>query len=306
MRIQPEVLSALAEGRPVVALESTIIAHGMPYPRNLETALLVEKTVREHGAVPATIGIIAGEPVVGLNPQEIELLATRKGVAKVSKRDLAIVIATKGYGATTVSGTLVLAAQAGIEVFVTGGIGGVHRGAEVTWDVSRDLLELGSQPVTVVSAGAKAILDLDKTLEVLETQGVPVLSYKASGFADFYSRDSGKPVDYVFNAPVEAALVIKAARDFPLTSGILISNPCPEKDALPHEVIDHAIAQAIVEASTRKIRGKALTPFLLGRIGELTGGESLDANVALVLNNAALGADIAVAYAALRKGGRAL
>jgi len=202
MKINPEVAAALKEGKPVVALESTIISHGMPYPRNVETALLVEKTVRENGAVPATMGIIDGEVIIGMNPQEIEAFGKRKGIAKVSKRDLPVVIASKGWGATTVSATILLAKRAGIEVFVTGGIGGVHRGAETSWDVSRDLYELASEPVTVVCAGAKAILDIDKTLEVLETQGVTVLSYQSPTFANFYCRESGKPVDYVFpNSP---------------------------------------------------------------------------------------------------------
>jgi pseudouridylate synthase len=306
MKINPEVQKALAEGKPVVALESTIISHGMPYPKNVETALLVEKTVRENGAVPCTMGIIAGEPIIGMNPEEIELFGKTKGIAKVSKRDLPIVIAAKRWGATTVSGTMLLAAKAGIEVFVTGGIGGVHRGAEETWDVSRDLYELASVPVTVVCAGAKAILDIDKTLEVLETQGVSVLSYQEKDFANFYCRDSGKPVDYVFNTPKEAAEVIKAKRDFGLSGGILIANPVPEEDALSHEYIDSLIAQAVREADEQGIKGKDVTPFLLKRMVELTGGRSLETNIKLVVNNAKLGAQIAKEYALLNKAKKSL
>jgi pseudouridylate synthase len=301
MKINPEVAKALKEGKPVVALESTIISHGMPYPKNVETALLVEKTVRDNGAIPATMGIIAGEPIVGMTPEEIELFGKTKGIAKVSKRDLPIIIASKAWGATTVSATILMAKAAGIEVFVTGGIGGVHRGAETTWDVSRDLYELGAEPVTVVCAGAKAILDIDKTLEVLETQGVSVLSYKAKSFANFYCRESGKPVDYVFNTPKEAAEVIKAKRDFGLSGGILITNPVPEEDALSHEYIDGIINQAVKEAADQGIKGKDVTPYLLKRIVELTGGASLDTNIHLVVNNAALGAQIAKEYALLRK-----
>jgi pseudouridine-5'-phosphate glycosidase len=301
MKMNPEVAKALKEGRPVVALESTIISHGMPYPKNVETALLVEKTVRDNGAIPATMGIIAGEPIVGMTPDEIELFGKTKGIAKVSKRDLPIIIATKAWGATTVSATILMAKAAGIEVFVTGGIGGVHRGASETWDVSRDLYELGAEPVTVVCAGCKAILDIDKTLEVLETQGVSILSYKEKDFANFYCRDSGKPVDYVFETPKQAAEVIKAKRDFGLSGGILIANPVPEEDALSHDYIDSLIDQAVKEAADQGIKGKDVTPYLLKRIVELTGGKSLDTNIHLVVNNAKLGAEIAKEYALLRK-----
>lgn len=301
MKMNPEVAKALKEGRPVVALESTIISHGMPYPKNVETALLVEKTVRDNGAIPATMGIIAGEPIVGMTPDEIELFGKTKGIAKVSKRDLPIIIATKAWGATTVSATILMAKAAGIEVFVTGGIGGVHRGASETWDVSRDLYELGAEPVTVVCAGCKAILDIDKTLEVLETQGVSILSYKEKDFANFYCRDSGKPVDYVFETPKQAAEVIKAKRDFGLSGGILIANPVPEEDALSHDYIDSLIDQAVKEAADQGIKGKDVTPYLLKRIVELTGGKSLDTNIHLVVNNAKLGAEIVKEYALLRK-----
>lgn len=300
MKINPEVKKALVEGKPVVALESTIISHGMPYPKNVETAMLVEKTIREHGATPATMGIIEGEPIVGMSPEEIEEFGKRKGIAKVSKRDLPIVIATKKWGATTVSATILMAKAAGIEIFVTGGIGGVHRGAEVTFDVSRDLYELASEPVTVICAGAKAILDIAKTLEVLETQGVTVLSNKSKDFANFYCEDSGFEADYAFQTPTEAAKIIKAKRDFNLTGGILISNPCPKANALSHEYIDSIINAAVREADNLGIKGKDVTPFLLKRVVDLTDGKSLETNIDLVINNAILGAEIASEYAKLK------
>lgn len=301
MRINPEVKKALEDGRPVVALESTIISHGMPYPRNVETALLVEKTVREHGAIPATMGFIEGEAVVGMSPEEIEVFGKRGGIAKVSKRDIPLVMAKKLWGATTVSATMLLAAKAGIEVFVTGGIGGVHRGAEKTFDVSRDLYELGETPVTVVCAGAKAILDIPKTLEVLESLGVPVLSYKSPDFANFYCLDSGYKSDCEVDSPLEAAKIILEERSFPLKGGILITNPCPKEDALDHSYIDKIIEEAVKEADDEGIKGKDVTPYLLKRIVELTGGKSLETNIHLVLNNAVLGAEIASQYAKLRK-----
>ena len=297
MRIAPEVKQALAEKKAVVALESTIISHGMPYPKNLETAYALEDIIREEGAVPATIGLVEGEIVIGLSHSEIEELAKRKGARKVSKRDLPIVMANGEWGATTVSGTILCASKAGIDVFATGGIGGVHRGAEKTFDVSRDLLELGSEPMLVVCSGAKAILDLPKTIEVLETQGVTVLSYESDSFASFYSRSSGLPVDYVFHDPSEAAKVLKARRDLELTGGILVSNPCPEDMAMDNKAIEKVIEEAIKEADKNEIHGKSLTPFLLSRIAELTKGDSLETNMALVKNNARLGARIAVAYA---------
>ncbi len=300
MKINPEVKKALQEGKPVVALESTIISHGMPYPKNVETAMLVEKTIREHGAIPATMGIIEGEPIVGMSREEIEEFGKRKGIAKVSKRDLPIVIATKKWGATTVSATILMAKAAGIEIFVTGGIGGVHRGAETTFDVSRDLYELASEPVTVICAGAKAILDIAKTLEVLETQGVTVLSNKSKDFANFYCEDSGYEADYAFQTPEEAAKIIKAKRDFDLTGGILISNPCPKENALSHEYVDSIINRAVKEADESGIKGKDVTPFLLKRVVELTGGKSLETNIDLVINNAILGAEIASEYAKLK------
>ena len=295
MRFSPIVEKALKEGKPVVALESTIISHGMPYPKNVETARAVEKTVRDNGAIPATIGIIEGEVVIGMTDEEIEEFGKRKGVAKVSKRDLPIVIAKKMWGATTVSATMLCAEKAGIPIFVTGGIGGVHRGAESTFDISRDLKELGSCDVTVICSGAKAILDIPKTLEYLETEGVTVLSNKAKTFANFYSVSSSDPVDYAFETPEEAASIIAAKKKFNLAGGILISNPVPEEFALPHEYIDSIVDQAVKEAEEQGIRGKDSTPFLLKRIVELSGGKSLDSNIHLVINNAVLGAKIAVA-----------
>lgn len=300
MRYSDEVEKAKAEGRPIVSLESTIISHGMPYPKNKETALALEAIIREEGAVPATIGIIDGEIVIGMNEEEIEAFSTRKGIRKVSKRDLPIVMARKEWGATTVSATILCSAMAGIDIFATGGIGGVHRGAEKTWDVSRDLYELGSEPMMVICSGAKAILDLPKTIEVLETQGVSVLSYESETFASFYSRSSGLPVDAVFRDPAEAAAILKAWRDLGLTGGVLVSNPCPEEMALPNEYIEKAIEEAVKEAEEQKITGKALTPFLLSRIATITGGESLETNMALVKNNARLAAKIALSYSKLR------
>ena len=297
MTISKEVQTALKEGCAVVALESTIISHGMPYPKNVQTALLVEKTVREHGAIPATIGIIDGEIVVGMSPEQIEDFGKKKGIAKVSKRDLPIVVAKKLYGATTVSATMLIAKMAGIRLFVTGGIGGVHRGAEKTFDISRDLKELGEVDVTVVCSGAKAILDIPKTLEYLETEGVTVLSYKADKFANFYSLATAAPVDYAFQTPEEAADILDAKRRLGLKGGILISNPVPEEMALPHEYIDSIVDQAVKEAEEQGIKGKDATPFLLKRIVELTGGKSLESNIALVCHNAELGAEIAVALA---------
>ena len=304
MRINLEVAQALAQKKPVVALESTIISHGMPYPRNVETALAVEKTVRDNGAIPATIGIIDGEIVIGMKPEEIEEFGKRKGICKVSKRDLPIVVAKKMWGATTVSASMLCAAMAGIEIFVTGGIGGVHRGAEHTFDISRDLEELGSCPVTVICSGAKAILDIPKTLEYLETKGVTVLSNKEKEFACFYSSSSGCPVDYAFESPEEAASIIKAKKDLNLTGGILISNPVPAEFALPHEFIDSIIDRAVKEAEEQGVKGKDATPFLLKKVVEYSGGKSLDTNIDLVLNNAKLGAKIAVSLAKLEEGGR--
>lgn len=293
MKISKEVEQALKEGRPVVALESTIISHGMPYPKNVETALLVEKTIRENGAIPATIGIIDGEPIVGMSPEEIEEFGKRKGIRKVSRRDLPIVYANKLWGATTVAATMILANQAGIEIFVTGGVGGAHRGAQQTFDISADLEELGKTNVTVVSAGVKAILDLDLTLEILETKGVPVLSYQTDEFADFYTRHSGIKMENVVNSPKEIASIIKAKRENHLDGGMLVANPIPEEFAMDPVVINAAIEKALKMADDAGVKGKDVTPFLLKTIVELTGGDSLESNIKLVLNNAKLGAAIA-------------
>ena len=293
MKISNEVQYALKNNLPVVALESTIISHGMPYPKNVETALLVEKTIRDNGAIPATIGIINGEAIVGMNPEEIEEFGKRKGIKKVSRRDLPIVYAKKLWGATTVAATMILAAQAGIEIFVTGGIGGAHRKANETFDISADLEELGKTNVSVVSAGVKAILDLKLTLEILETKGVPVLSYQTDEFADFYTRHSGIKMENVVNTPLEVAQIIKAKRDNHLDGGVLIANPIPEEDEMDPTIINNAIEVALANAEKDGISGKDITPYLLKTIVELTNGDSLESNIKLVLNNAKLGAKIA-------------
>ena len=293
MKISNEVQHALKNNIPVVALESTIISHGMPYPKNVETALLVEKTIRDNGAIPATIGIIDGEAIVGMNPEEIEEFGKRKGIKKVSRRDLPIVYAKKLWGATTVAATMILAAQAGIEIFVTGGIGGAHRKANETFDISADLEELAKTNVSVVSAGVKAILDLKLTLEILETKGVPVLSYQTDEFADFYTRHSGIKMENVVNTPLEVAQIIKAKRDNHLDGGVLIANPIPEEDEMDPTIINNAIEVALTNAEKDGISGKDITPYLLKTIVELTNGDSLESNIKLVLNNAKLGAKIA-------------
>ena len=293
MKISNEVQYALKNNIPVVALESTIISYGMPYPKNVETALLVEKTIRDNGAIPATIGIINGEAIVGMNPEEIEEFGKRKGIKKVSRRDLPIVYAKKLWGATTVAATMILAAQAGIEIFVTGGIGGAHRKANETFDISADLEELGKTNVSVVSAGVKAILDLKLTLEILETKGVPVLSYQTDEFADFYTRHSGIKMENVVNTPLEVAQIIKAKRDNHLDGWVLIANPIPEEDEMDSTIINNAIEVALANATKDGITGKDITPYLLKTIVELTNGDSLESNIKLVLNNAKLGAKIA-------------
>ena len=300
MKINPEVKKALEENRPVVALESTIISHGMPYPKNVETALKVEQVIRDHGAVPATIGIIDGEPIVGMTPEEIEEFGKRKGVLKVSRRDLPVVYAKKLWGATTVATTMIIANQAGIEVFVTGGIGGVHRGAQETFDISADLQELAKTNVTVVCAGAKAILDLPLTLEYLETMGVPVLGYKTEELPAFYNSHSGLKVDYKVESAQEMAKIIKSKRDNHLVGGILLTNPIPEQYEMPKEVIDNAIATALSKMDKEGVKGKECTPFLLKTIVELTGGDSLESNIKLVLNNAAVGSEVAKEYSKLK------
>ena len=285
--ISPEVQQALAEGKPVVALESTIISHGMPYPKNVETAMLVEKTIRENGAVPATIAIIGGRLKAGLSADEIEYLGkSGRKVAKVSRRDLAAIVARGADGATTVTTTMIIAHMAGIGVFATGGIGGVHRGAETTMDISADLEELGSTPVMVVCAGAKSILDLGLTLEYLETKGVPVIGYGTDELPAFYTRRSGFGVDYRVDSPAELAAMFKAQQELGMKGGMLVTNPIPEQYAMDKEVIDAAIDQAIAESKAQGIHGKETTPFLLARVVELTGGDSLESNIQLVLNNA--------------------
>jgi pseudouridine-5'-phosphate glycosidase len=297
--VTPEVRDALADGRAVVALESTIITHGMPPPANLEMARAVEAIIRGEGAVPATIAVAGGSIRVGLADSELERLAAAKDAAKASRRDLAALLARKGTGGTTVAATMIAAARAGIAIFATGGIGGVHRGAEQTFDVSADLIELGRTPVAVVCAGAKSILDIAKTLEVLETQGVPVLGYRTDDFPAFFARSSGHAVDHRFETPGELAAVIDAQRRLGLETGILIANPIPEADALPADEMEATIASACREAETAGISGKALTPFLLDRINAASGGRSLTANVALVKNNARLAAQVAVELAKL-------
>ena len=298
--INPEVAAALAAGKPVVALESTIISHGMPYPQNVETALAVEQIIRDNGAVPATIAIIGGRLKAGLTPAEIEYFG-KKGTAihKASRRDLAVLCARGEDGATTVTTTMIIAHMAGIKVFATGGIGGVHRGAEVTMDISADMEELGQTPVMVVCAGAKSILDLGLTLEYLETKGVPVIGYGTDELPAFYTRHSGFCVDYRIDTPEELAAAFKASCDLGLKSGMLVTNPIPEEYSMPKAVIDVAIDRAIAECNEQGIHGKATTPFLLARVAELTGGDSLASNIRLVFNNARVAALTAAAYCKL-------
>ena len=296
--ISPEVKAALEAGKPVVALESTIISHGMPYPKNVETALLVEQTLRDNGAVPATIAIIGGRLKAGLSKEEIEYLGkTGRGVAKASRRDLPALVARGADGATTVTTTMIIAHMAGIQVFATGGIGGVHRGAETTMDISADLEELAQTPVMVVCAGAKSILDLGLTLEYLETKGVPVIGYGTEELPAFYTRKSGFGVDYRVDSPEELAAMFAAQRDLGYKGGMLVTNPIPEEYAMPKDVIDAAIEQALRECKEQGVHGKETTPFLLARVVELTGGDSLESNIQLVLNNARVAARTAAALA---------
>lgn len=296
--ISPEVAEALDNGKPVVALESTIISHGMPYPGNVKTALLVEQTIRENGAVPATIAIIGGRLKAGLSEAEIEYLGkSGRNVAKASRRDLAALVARKADGATTVTTTMMIAHMAGIGIFATGGIGGVHRGAETSMDISADLEELGNTPVMVICAGAKSILDLGLTLEYLETKGVPVIGYGTNELPAFYTRHSGFGVDYRADSPAELAAMFTAQRELGLKGGMLVTNPIPEEYSMDKAVIDAAIEQALKEAEEAGIKGKETTPFLLAKVVELTGGDSLDSNIQLVLNNARLAAKTAVELA---------
>lgn len=295
IKVAEEVKRALAEGKAVVALESTIISHGMPYPQNVETALRVEEEVRKSGAVPATIAIIDGVPTVGCNREEIEKLG-KAGltVTKVSRRDIPIVIAKGLNGATTVASTMILAEKAGVKIFATGGIGGVHRGAEKTMDISADLDELSKTNVTVVCAGAKSILDLNLTMEYLETKGVAVIGYGTDELPAFFTRESGIKVGYRMDTPEEIAKSMKAKEDMGLEGGMLVTNPIPEEYSMDAEVIGEAIDKAVKEAEEKGVKGKDITPFLLDKIQKITGGDSLASNIQLVLNNARLASQIAV------------
>lgn len=300
LSISPKVASALKEGKPVVALESTIISHGMPYPQNVETALRVEQTIRENGAVPATIAIIGGRLKAGCTKEEIEYLGKKgQAVIKASRRDVPVLLARKEDGATTVTTTMMIASMAGIRVFATGGIGGVHRGAQQTFDISADLEELSETPVMVICAGAKSILDLGLTLEYLETKGVPVIGYGTDELPAFYTRHSGFGVDYRIDTPEELAAAFNAKQECGLKGGMLVTNPIPEEYSMPKDVIDRAIEQALREADEKGVHGKQCTPFLLARVKDLTGGDSLAANIQLVLNNARLAARTAAALSRL-------
>ncbi|MBV7273528.1 pseudouridine-5'-phosphate glycosidase [Clostridium thailandense] len=291
--IKPEVKKALDEGRPVVALESTIISHGMPYPKNVETAKKVEQILRDKGVMPATIAILDGRLKVGVTDEELERLGKNNNVIKTSRRDIPFIVAKKLDGATTVATTMIIAALAGIKVFATGGIGGVHRGAQETFDISADLEELAHTNVAVVCAGAKSILDLGLTLEYLETNGVPVVGFGTNELPAFYTRKSGFGVDYRIDSAKEVADAIKAKWDLGLNGGMVITNPIPEEDAMDYDVITKAINEAVKEAEEKGIRGKESTPFLLAKIKDITGGDSLESNIKLVYNNAKLAADIA-------------
>lgn len=291
--VEEEIKHALESDQPVVALESTIISHGLPYPRNLETALMAEKLVRDRGAVPATVGILDGAIRVGLKKSELELLAERKDILKVSRKDLSFAVSKRIMGATTVSGTMAVAYMVGVKVFATGGIGGVHRGVERTQDVSADLTELARTPIIVVSAGAKAILDLPKTLEYLETQGVPVVGYRTREFPAFYSRSSGLFLDLSLESPDEIARLYRAHRQLGLEQGVLIANPISAEHQIPREEIQVHLTQALKELDGRGVTGKEVTPFLLSRIVELTGGRSLETNVHLLRSNVGLACEIA-------------
>ena len=289
--VSPEVAQAVADGRPVVALESTIISHGMPYPQNVETALKVEQIIRDNGAVPATIAILGGRLKAGCTREEIEYLGKQgQAVTKASRRDLAVLCARGADGATTVTTTMIIAHLAGIQIFATGGIGGVHRGAETTMDISADLEELGQTPVMVICAGAKSILDLGLTLEYLETKGVPVIGYGTEELPAFYTRTSGFGVDYRLDTPAELAAAFHAQREMGLKGGMLVTNPIPEEYSMDPAVINKAIDQAIAECQAQGVHGKATTPFLLARVKDLTGGDSLGSNIQLVFNNARLAA----------------
>ena len=296
IELHPDVKAALDSNKPVIALESTIISHGMPYPQNIEMAKKVEDIVREGGATPATIAIMDGKIKVGLDEASLEKLGNSEGVAKVSRRDLAEIVATKRIGATTVASTMICAEMAGIKFFVTGGIGGVHRGVEDTMDISADLDELGKTDVAVICAGAKSILDLDRTMEYLETKGVPVIGYKTDVLPAFFTRTSDIKLNTTADSTEEIASIIKAKHDLELAGGTVIANPILESDELPKEYIDKIVLEAVKEAEENGIGGKDSTPFLLGKIVEKTEGKSLDANIKLVYNNAKVGTQIAVDY----------
>ncbi len=293
MDIKPEVEKALEEGTPVVALESTIISHGMPYPKNVETALAVEEVIRKNGAVPATIAIIGGRIKIGITEEEIEYMAKAENVLKVSRRDFPLVISQKLDGATTVAGTMIAANMAGIKVFVTGGIGGVHRGAGESFDISADLEELKMTDVAVVCAGVKSILDIGATLEYLETSGVPVITYGADSFPAFYSRESGFSAECRIDDTEKIASLIRTKDQLGLRGGILIACPIPAEDEIPFDKMDVVIKQALKECEEKGVKGKRITPFLLSKVKDLTEGSSLEANIKLVLNNACIGAQIA-------------
>lgn len=298
--INPEVKEALEAGKAVVALESTIISHGMPYPKNVEMARNVESIIRNKGAVPATIAILNGVLKVGLTAEEIEYLGKTKNVIKTSRRDIPFIVANKLDGATTVASTMIIAALAGIKVFATGGIGGVHRGAEETFDISADLQELAQTNVAVVCAGAKSILDIGLTLEYLETQGVPVVGFKTEELPAFYTRKSGFKVDYKIDSAEELAAAIKTKWELGLKGGLLVTNPIPEQYQMDYDTINKAIEDAVKEADEKGIKGKESTPFLLAKVKEITGGASLEANIQLVYNNASLGADLAIELSKLK------
>jgi pseudouridine-5'-phosphate glycosidase len=291
----PEVAQARAAGKPIVALESTIISHGMPYPQNVQMAREVEQIIRDSGAVPATIALIDGKICIGLSSEQLEQLGTSHDAMKVSRRDLPFVLATKRLGATTVAATMICAHMAGIKVFVTGGIGGVHRGAETSFDISADLQELAQTDVAVVCAGVKSILDIAKTLEYLETHGVPVMSVGQPGFPAFLTRESGFKADFQFDTPVEQATFILTKWQLGLRGGVVVANPVPAESAMEKAEIDRITEQALLEADQQGVKGKAITPFLLARIKTLTEGRSLVTNIALVKNNARVGAELAVA-----------
>jgi pseudouridylate synthase len=296
LSIQPEVSRALQRRQAVVALESTIISHGMPYPRNIETARAVEAAVREAGAVPATIAVLDGRIRIGLDEDDLAMLATDKSIMKLSRRDLPVALATGRHGATTVAATMICAKLAGISVFATGGIGGVHRGAESSYDVSADLDELAHTSVAVVCAGAKSILDLPKTLEVLETRGVPVIGYGTDQFPAFHARSSGLPLQVRCDSAAQVASIMNIKWQLGLNGGVIIANPVPESAALDDALVEQAVTAALAAAAAQNVSGKDVTPFLLAKLAEITEGRSLDANIALVLNNARVAAEIALAY----------